>query len=45
MISKAIKKDLATSNGMPVGVQVAARKWEDEVCLGVMMAISERHNI
>ena len=45
MISKAIKKDLATSHGMPVGVQVAARKWEDEVCLGVMMAISERHNI
>lgn len=40
-ISKAIKKDLETSHEMPVGVQVAARKWEDEVCLGVMAAIAE----
>jgi len=45
MVVKAIKKDLVSSHGMPVGVQVAARKWEDEGCLGVMMAISERHKI
>jgi Asp-tRNA(Asn)/Glu-tRNA(Gln) amidotransferase A subunit family amidase len=40
-ISNTLKKDLETSHEMPVGVQVVARKWEDEVCLGVMTAIAE----
>lgn len=41
MWTKGIKEDLATANGLPVGVQVISRKWDDEVALGVMKAIDE----
>ena len=37
--TKGIRKDLVGSAGMPVGVQVVSRKWDDEVALGVMKAI------
>ncbi len=39
LVTKAIRKDLASATGMPVGVQVVSQKWDDEICLGVMTAI------
>jgi fatty acid amide hydrolase len=37
--TREIRRDLESAGGMPVGVQVIARKWEDEVALGVMKAL------
>lgn len=39
--TRVIQQDMATAHGMPVGVQVVSRMWEDEVALGVMKSIEE----
>jgi Asp-tRNA(Asn)/Glu-tRNA(Gln) amidotransferase A subunit family amidase len=39
--TKAIRKDIAGTAGMPVGVQVVAQRWDDEIVLGVMKALDE----
>ena len=41
MWTKAIRKDMVGSAGMPVGVQVIAQSWQDEVVLGVMRALEQ----
>jgi len=38
-VTKAIRSDLSTAAGMPVGIQVVSPRWDDEICLGVMSAI------
>ena len=40
-VTRAIRSDLSTAQGMPIGVQVISPKWDDEICLGVMSAIDE----
>ena len=37
--AEAVKKGMQGSQGLPVGVQVAALPWHDEKCLRVMQAI------
>jgi len=39
LVTNMQRSDLKGSAGMPVGVQVVAWAFEDEVCLGVMKAI------
>ena len=41
MWTRALQKDIVTSAGMPVGVQVISRKWDDEIALAVMKVIDE----
>jgi fatty acid amide hydrolase len=40
-IAKAIRNDLSTAQGIPVGIQIIGKKWEDEVVLGLMTAIDK----
>lgn len=39
--TRAIQRDISTAAGLPVGIQVVARKWDDEVALGLMKVIDE----
>mmetsp|Transcript_20552 Transcript_20552/g.23744 ORF Transcript_20552/g.23744 Transcript_20552/m.23744 type:complete len:96 (+) Transcript_20552:1-288(+) len=39
--AKVFKKHVATSEGMPVAVQVCCLSGDDEKCLGIMKLISE----
>lgn len=39
--TKAIRKDIAGTAGMPIGVQVVGQRWDDEIVLGVMKALDE----
>jgi len=41
MITKSVREDMAGSQGMPLGVQVVAAPWDDEVALAVMKDIDE----
>lgn len=43
MAVRRIKKTMEGSEGLPVGVQVAAFTYEDEICLGVMKKIENRY--
>jgi fatty acid amide hydrolase len=36
MITNRIRTTMRGSAGMPIGIQVAAPKWKDEVCLAAM---------
>lgn len=42
MWTKAIKKDVQGSVGMPLSVQIVGYIWEDETCLGVMKALDDQ---
>lgn len=42
LVVKALRKTEAGSAGLPVGVQVAARYWREDVALAVMAALEER---
>jgi fatty acid amide hydrolase len=39
--TRAIQRDIVGSEGMPIGVQVIAPSWQDEVVLAVMKAIEQ----
>lgn len=41
MIAKAIRKDLSSAQGIPVGIQIIGKKWDDEVVLGLMETIDK----
>lgn len=43
-ITKTIRKTMAGSEGMPIGIQVSAPKWKDEVCIAAMKLLEESLN-
>ncbi len=45
LLSLKFKNSIRGSTGMPVNVQIATPKWQDEECLAIMQVLSEALNL